>query len=87
MGRQADRREIWAAAQAAGLDETIRKVADVFGVDDVAIDSGDGQGWLYLKRDPDDVDRVLPGAATTREDFKQTLADAKRANKHLKGAR
>ncbi|QQV88655.1 hypothetical protein [Kosakonia phage Kc166B] len=85
MGKQADRRTIWEIAQATGLDESISKVAAIFGVDDVAIDQGDGQGWIYLKRDPDDVDRVLPGAATTREHFKQTLADAKRTNKHLKG--
>ena len=82
--KQTDRREIWAAAQAAGLDETIRRVAEVFGVDDVAIDTGDG--WLYLKRDPDEVTRIRPGAATTREDFKQTMADAKKVNKHLKGS-
>ncbi len=85
MGTQADRRAIWEIAKATGLDESIGRIAEIFGVDDVAIDQGDGAGWIYLKRDPDDVDRVLPGAATTREDFKQTLADAKRANKHLKG--
>lgn len=85
MSRQADRREIWEIAQATGLADSISKVAAIFGVDDVAIDQGDGEGWTYLKRDPDDVDRVLPGAATTKAEFKQTLADIKKPNKHLKG--
>lgn len=85
MSRQADRREIWEIAQATGLAESISKVAAIFGVDDVAIDQGDGEGWIYLKRDPDDVDRVLPGAAATKDQSKAILAAHKKPNKHLKG--
>ena len=85
MGKQADRRTIWEIAQATGLDDSISKVAAIFGVDDVAIDAGDGEGWIYLKRDPDEVDRVLPGVTATKDERKALLAEHKKQNKHLKG--
>lgn len=78
MATKATRRELWEAAQAAGMGEMISKVSAVFGKDaiaDISINTMNGE--MYLNNpDPHHV-RVVPGAKGGKDDLKNAIAASK----------
>ncbi|KLQ32536.1 hypothetical protein ABR33_05975 [Enterobacter bugandensis] len=83
--KQGTRREVWEAAQAAGLDDMISKVSAVFGkeaIADISIETQEGEIFLH-QPDPKLV-RVQPGS-NGGPSLKQMIADTK-TRKRLKGA-
>lgn len=78
MATKATRRELWGAAQDAGLDEMISKVSAVFGKDaiaDISISTRDGE--MYLNNPDPHHFRVVPGMKGGKDDLKNAIAASK----------
>lgn len=78
MATKATRRELWEAAQAAGLDEMISKVSAAFGKDaiaDISIETPDGE--MYLNNPDPHHARLVPGTKGSKDDLKNAIAASK----------
>lgn len=78
MATKVSRRELWEAAQAAGLDDMISKVSAAFGKDaiaDISISTRDGE--MYLKNQDPHHFRVVPGTKGGKDDLKNAIAASK----------
>lgn len=79
------RREVWEAAQEAGLSEFIGKVSAAFGKDAIAdISITDEQGEIFLHQPDPQSHRVIPGVQSGKNALKEAIAATKN-RKHLKG--
>lgn len=82
--KQGTRREVWEAAQAAGLDDMISKVSAVFGkesIADISIETPESE--IYLHQPDPKLDRVQPGGGKETT-LKEAIAATKN-RKRLKG--